>query len=191
MLKEATKQQHDHLEGVVDVMNKMFSAGDYKSLLLKFYSFYAAIEPKISENNLSEVGIDFDARRKTALLEKDLKHLGAFDQINVTQSPKIQDIDTPAKAFGAMYVLEGATLGGQVIKRHLKEHLGISPESGGAFFTSYGENVGPMWKEFGAAITKFNEANPETTDETIAAAKETFSNFANSFQTNDVAQATS
>ena len=73
-----------------------------------------------------------------------------------------------------------ATLGGQLIKRQLKEQLGVDEENGGAFFKSYGENVGPMWKSFGTSITQFDEETG-TGDETVQSAKETFDAFANNF----------
>ena len=47
-------------------------------------------------------------------------------------------------AFG--YVLEGATLGGQVIGRHAAAH-GLDA-AGLSFFRSYGADVGPMWRRF-------------------------------------------
>ena len=137
---------------------------------------------------MSKYGIDKDARLKTPSLEKDLKALGIWDEVksNAASLDAIPSYDTAAKAFGAMYVMEGATLGGQIIKRHLKEHLGLSPDNGGAFFTSYGENVGPMWKSFGASITQFDEETGES-DEIVDSAKETFDAFAASFRSGEAA----
>lgn len=181
-LKEATRAQHENLENTVDVMSKMFSPEDYKILLTKFYRFYAAIEPKVAENHLDTAGFDFAERRKTPLLEKDLQALGILENVreNVKLWQDLPALETPAAAFGSVYVMEGATLGGQVIMRHLKQHLDITPENGGAFFNSYGANVGPMWKSFGAAITVFAEKNQD--DETIVgAARETFDSIAKCF----------
>ncbi len=181
-LKKATRPQHENMENTVDVMGKMFSPEDYKTLLTKFYRFYAAIEPQVAKNDLEKENFDFAERRKTSLLEKDLQALGIFESVreNVGLWQDLPTLDTPAAAFGSVYVMEGATLGGQVIMRHLKEHLSITPENGGAFFNSYGANVGPMWRSFGAAITEFAEKNQD--DETIVnAARETFDSFAKCF----------
>ncbi len=181
-LKEATRSQHENLENTVDVMSKIFSPQDYKTLLTKFYRFYAAIEPKVAENDLEKADFNFSERRKTPLLEKDLQALGILESVrkDVKLWQNLPALDTKAKAFGSVYVMEGATLGGQVIMRHLKQHLEITPENGGAFFNSYGERVGPMWKSFGAAITDFAEKNND--DETIVgAARETFDSFAKCF----------
>ncbi|MGQ0540752.1 MAG: biliverdin-producing heme oxygenase [Blastocatellia bacterium] len=180
-LKEATREQHEALENVVDVMNRTFSLEDYKQLIAKFYRFYSAIEPTLPAEELRQAGFDVEARRKTPLLEQDLQHLGEmeYSEQNLPFT-SIPILNTAAKAFGSIYVMEGATLGGQVIMRQLEAHLGITPENGGAFFNSYGANVGPMWKEFGATITAFADGVEE--DETIVnSAKETFDSFRRCF----------
>jgi len=181
-LKEETRSQHEGLETVVDVMNKMFTLEDYKTLLGKFYRFYAAVEPKLPIAELKEAGFDYQLRLKLPSLEADLKHLGVLEEVKATSSfEQTPDTSSVSKAFGSAYVIEGSTLGGQVITRHLKEHLDLTPEAGGAFFNSYGHMVGPMWKEFGAAITAYSEAN-EGEDETIVqSARDTFDSFKAAF----------
>ncbi len=181
-LKEATREQHEALENTVDVMNRMFTLDDYKALLGKFYRFYAAIEPAVAAGAASVDGFDFEERRKTPLLERDLAALGVLDEVRAAGLwDELPEEDSAAKAFGSMYVMEGATLGGQVITRHLKQHLGIDPETGGAFFNSYGANVGPMWKAFGTAATAFaEEANAD--EEIVRSAKDTFDSFRKCFE---------
>lgn len=173
-LKEATRKQHEQMEMSVDIMNRMFSLEDYKSLLEKFYRFYSAIEPKIAAVDIGSFGLDFDKRRKTALLKNDLKNVDG--KTGMTEWTDLPIVDSLAQAFGCLYVLEGATLGGQVITRHLKEHLKLTPENGGSFFNSYGSEVGSMWKAFGEATTKFAEENNDD-DTIIDAAKGTFDSF--------------
>lgn len=181
-LKEATRDQHEALENVVDVMNSTFSVDDYKRLLTKFYRFYSAIEPTLPVDELSAAGFDVKQRRKTPLLQRDLEHLGVLaDAKKAPAFTYIPTLDTAAKAFGSIYVMEGATLGGQIITRQLKEHLGITPENGGAFFSSYGANVGPMWKQFGAIITAFAEKAGDD-DAIVMAARETFDSFRRVFE---------
>ncbi|MBX3245032.1 MAG: biliverdin-producing heme oxygenase [Acidobacteria bacterium] len=182
-LKEATKDQHEALESAVDVMDRSLVLDDYKEMLVKFYRFYSAVEPTLPAGDLLANGFDIDRRKKVPLLEADLRHLGVLngDGSEIEKWEDIPDLTETARAFGGIYVMEGATLGGQVITRHLKEHLDITPETGGAFFNSYGKEVGPMWKEFGAAITAFSEANGQEED-TVQAAKETFDAFRRCFE---------
>jgi heme oxygenase (biliverdin-IX-beta and delta-forming) len=181
-LKEATRDQHENLENTVDVMGEVFSLDNYKLLLTKFYRFYAAIEPKVAENDLGSAGFDFDARRKTPLLEKDLEALGILEKVK-TEIPLwdgLPDVSSLSKAFGGIYVMEGATLGGQVITRHLNQDFGLTPENGAAFFSSYGPQVGMMWKSFKETLTDWAEQNGNE-DQIIGAARETFDSFSNCF----------
>lgn len=183
-LKEATREQHNGLESSVDVLNTEFSQEDYQRILTKFYRFYRSLEPAMPAEELSSHGFELNARRKLPALEKDLKELGIFEKAESLPLWKdIPQVDTAAKAFGAAYVMEGATLGGQVIGRSLRDRLGITPENGGAFFFSYGPLVGPKWKEFGEAITAFAENNPGG-EEMIETAKETFDSFKACFEEN-------
>jgi heme oxygenase len=185
-LKEATREQHEGLENTVDVMDQMFTLENYKTLLTKFYRFYSSIEPQIDKLDLSGTGYNFDERRKLPKLEADLKHLGVFEKAE--QMPKwdgVPPLENSAQAMGSLYVMEGATLGGQIINRHLKEHLGISPENGGAFFNGYGAETGPKWKEFMAIANTFAEDG--TQDEVIIdSAKQTFDSFKNCFTETEV-----
>jgi heme oxygenase len=172
-LKEATKQQHDQLESTVNVMDQLFSLDDYKGLLIRFHRFYKAFEPKLPENELKAAGFDYSVRRKAPLLEADLRALNGTSLSNVDGFDGVPDVTTLSKAFGSLYVIEGSTLGGQVITRHLKQHLNLEVENGGTFFNSYGSNVGPMWRSFGEAITAF-AASGENNDEIVQCARDTF-----------------
>ncbi len=182
-LKEETKEQHVGLEKTVDVMNRMFNMDDYKMLLCKNYRFYSTIEPVVADLDWSKVNFNFEERRKTGRIREDLKNLGVSDEEIDALPPweSLPALDTHAKAFGSLYVMEGATLGGQVINRHLKEHLGLTPENGGSFFNGYGKETGPMWKDFGMAVTAFSEAN-DAGDTIVESAKATFDSYKKCFE---------
>jgi heme oxygenase len=181
-LKEATRDQHENLENTVDVMGEVFSLDNYKKLLTKFYRFYAAIEPKVAESHPESAGFDFDARRKTPMLEKDLEALGILEKVKA-ETPLwdgLPDVSSLPRAFGSIYVMEGATLGGQVITRHLKQDFGLTAENGAAFFSSYGDQVGPMWKSFKDTLTAYAEKNGDD-QPIIETARETFDSFSKCF----------
>ena len=169
-LKESTRPQHEAVEGSVDVMSKLFSLEDYKLMIAKFRSFYSGYEPTLPYADLKAAGFDYDERRKLPSLDADAQALGLEGGEAFTALP---DVSSLARAFGSIYVIEGSTLGGQVISRHLKEHLGLTPENGGAFFASYGSQVGSMWKQFGQAVTKFSGDGTHD-EEIVEAAKQTF-----------------
>jgi heme oxygenase len=73
-------------------------------------------------------------------------------------------------------VLEGATLGGQIIDRHLRQSLGIEPATGGAFFHGYGAQVGPMWNRFREVVTDFATSD-ERQRAIVQSAQATFRSF--------------
>ena len=169
-LKETTRTQHEEVEAAVDVMNRMFTIEDYKALIGRFGRFYSAYEPDLPLDKLSEAGFDYAERRKLPSLAADAKALG-LDEFTAFEG--VPSLPTLAHVFGSLYVIEGSTLGGQVISRHLAQHLGITPENGGAFFSSYGPSVGPKWKKFGESITAYaSEASDD--DAIIAGAVSTF-----------------
>jgi heme oxygenase len=76
-------------------------------------------------------------------------------------------------------VLEGATLGGQLILRHLQRHFAGIPAGGFAFFRAYGEDVGPMWRAFGEALTRASSAEDSQLfkGRVVQGAKDTFDAF--------------
>ncbi|MFV0389768.1 MAG: biliverdin-producing heme oxygenase [Pyrinomonadaceae bacterium] len=186
-LKEATAQQHEALESTVNVMDSVFSMDDYRILIQKFYSFYSAIEPKLAEMDWGSVSYNFDERLKTPKLKRDLENLG-LDTAEIPICENLPQIDTFQQALGALYVLEGATLGGQVIKRHLRSSLDLDESNGGDFFAGYGELTGPRWKEFSSFASEYVEKNGGD-EEVIEAAKSTFDSFKNCFETTTISAA--
>jgi heme oxygenase len=145
-LKSGTEQQHREIESLVDPVKNFCTLTAYKSHVFKTWRFYRSLEADLAALDWSAIGIDFAARRKLPLLERDLVVLG------IRRSHAPDDAGPSAQiemnfALGCMYVMEGATLGGQVISRHLAT-LGIGPDNGGLFFNGYGTRTGQMWKSF-------------------------------------------
>lgn len=175
-LKEKTAARHQQTEDTVDLMREDFNLDDYKNLLVRFYSFYKPFEEKMRELSAADpIEFDHAERLNTPKLFKDLRELGMSENeiAEIKESDELPRLDSKEKIFGALYVIEGSTLGGQVIARHLKQKFDIDAATGGAFFAGYGKETGTMWRAFGAAITKFAE-NSANHDEIIAGANETF-----------------
>ena len=84
----------------------------------------------------------------------------------------LPEISGHAAALGAMYVIEGSTLGGQIICNMLKKQLKI--EDGLSFFSGYGEQTIPMWKRFQAVL---DLPGSQQGDKIIEAANDTFGKF--------------
>lgn len=172
-LKTETRSLHSQLEAQVDILSRLQSPQAYKQLLKAFYGFYAPIESRLGECELQFVGLDMTLRRKVPLLLDDLRYWNVPVD-SVPRASVLPHITTASESLGCLYVVEGATLGSQIIKRLLVEHLGVASENGGAFFNAYGDRVRGMWEEFRQKLSLYASTYPGERGTIIAAAQETF-----------------
>ncbi len=148
-LKHETKSDHDKVEAQLGLLTKPMNLHVYRGLLCKFWGFYEPVEAHIAQvSDWATLGFNFNERRKTPLLERDLAALEVRrEALDGCQCGALPDLFDIPHALGCLYVLEGATLGGQVIIRYLKNQAGGPYPTN--FFASYGDDVGPKWKVFG------------------------------------------
>ena len=177
-LKEETNELHHKLQdnsSFQGVGSPPISREQYTNLLKKFFGFYSAVEEKFTEvKELDSAQFDFDKRKKTSLIEKDLRNLGISEAEIKTLSicNELPELNTFGKALGCLYVLEGSTLGGQILSRNLAT-VGLGKDNGANFINCYGNEVGAMWKSFGEFLV--TNSSKDNQEEIIKAAKETFS----------------
>jgi heme oxygenase len=118
------------------------------------WGFCAALESRLGHEAFRGALVDYESRRKLPALTRDLLALGA-SHASVSMLPRcslVPECRDPAAAFGCVYVLEGATLGGRVLLPLVRSRLGLTEQSGASFLASYGEDIGPKWRTFGAAL---------------------------------------
>lgn len=150
ILKEQTKQQHDDTEAKLQsqkIFDKSYTLDDYKTLLIHNYQLISRYEPQIQEQLKGYPELKLDLRSKIDALKVDLNNLN----IETENENPTQNLENEAEAFGALYVMEGSTLGGNVIAKQLKKN----PEFENVefnYFGVYGENTGPYWQEFKSII---------------------------------------
>lgn len=147
-LKCETDAAHRALETRLIREARFSSREAYAGLLVRLYGYFAEAEPRIGAA-LADPGF-FEPRRKIPLLEQDLRDLGFADR-EIEQSPRCPEtplLATPEDALGALYVSEGATLGGKQIVQMVSDHLGLSDAGGCRYFGSYGARRGAMWRAF-------------------------------------------
>lgn len=177
-LRSATTTAHQALEEnpaakILMSPNVTWDAVDhYLKSMYGFVSGFEKIVFPMLENSLPQL----NERRKTQLLEVDL-----IESSQKTNSLPVipfgiltAQYDNPSKAWGGMYVLEGSTLGGQIITRHLQRILGKGIESKINYLAPYGAHTGIMWKNF---LHYFSEVATVICDEEeiIDSAIQTFS----------------
>ncbi len=146
-LRSATRAAHMELETTLQLLEPPLSCLRFARALTGFQSFHRVWEPKV-EALLGEPDM-LVPRRKLALIAADLDALGHAG--NEPISFDLDFLDGAAQAWGSLYVLEGSTLGGQVISRSLKA-TDWAPPNGLAYFNPYGRRIGAMWTQFRTAL---------------------------------------
>ena len=172
ILKSATKDNHDELEVLMfvnEIMNKTLTLEQYKTLLATNYIVHAALETKVHdilEPELKEK-LNIETRGKVLSLEQDLAEMNIkkedLDKLDL-EFPVFKDQDN-ASALGAMYVLEGATLGGHVIHKKLKANPAFVSLNL-HYYGVYDKNLMPNW------ITFLDVLNTSIPEEDFLRAKE-------------------
>jgi heme oxygenase len=121
----------------------------YRALLGALHGFYAPLEPQLASAAACRPAFPVPLAARTRLLQRDLEALGLSAQA-VLSLPHCRDLPvlpTLNQVAGALYVVEGAALGGQVIARALSRGLALTALGGAAFFGSDGARVAPRWKQ--------------------------------------------
>lgn len=181
-LRAVTGPAHEALEQnrvTAVLMTPGVSLQDYTTYLQRLYGFMAPAE-EIVYTGTDTIMPDIQQRIKAHLILEDLRALDLPEE--QLQSLPIFDAagiyTTQAEKMAGMYVMEGSSLGGNVIFKHLHKTIGITPEKGAAYLTAYGAENGIMWKRFIEHFTGF-VVNNNNEAEVIATAVATFSHIDN------------
>jgi len=152
-LRAATAEIHARTERLLPSLALLATRDGYVRCLLVLHGFHAGWEPAIWRTaGVEEAGFGGGPCAKLPLIESDLQFLGVGEE-QLAISIERPVLDSCAAALGALYVLEGATLGGQVIERHVSRAVGVTACAGGSYFHGHGERTGDMWRAFGGALS--------------------------------------
>lgn len=170
-LRIETRSVHERLERDLDLLPPALTLERYRELIARFYGIYLPLEREVLSRAPGHLSSFFSARQKVPALLADLAALDLSpDAVPVCDSlPPLQSFP---HLLGASYVMEGATLGGQIISRHLSAHLGIGRDNGGAFFHGYGSQTGGMWTAFRTCL--LHHSSPANDDAVVEGASHTF-----------------
>ncbi|MFL1501338.1 biliverdin-producing heme oxygenase [Pseudomonas sp. O64] len=177
-LRSGTGLLHVALEKRLPFFSECLDADWYQRLLQAYYGFYRPMEAVLYDSGLIPNGFDTSLRVKTPTLLRDLYALGLTDDA-ISALPRCCELptfDTPAACLGALYVLEGATLGGQVLRRKMAQRLAVDADNGGAFLNVYGTETGRRWKDFLDYLSR-QPLDAQAKQHAVIAACSTFSGF--------------
>jgi heme oxygenase len=172
-LKQTSQVYHTRLEGSLNFMKPDMTLEEYKAILSRLWGLYAPMERQIGAIEQINALVGFEDRRKQQWLEQDLRALGV-DPDSLPEYEGFAAISTTPQALGCMYVLEGSTLGGQFIAKHIKTQLGLDESNGCTFFNGYAQQTGPMWKAFSQALNDYPLADGQDKEQLLETAIATF-----------------
>jgi heme oxygenase len=176
VLKSETKTAHTNLEGrMIPSIKAIQTHEDYRRLLEMMYGFYQPLEDRIDAYINDDIMPGYNERRKAALLAQDMAVLNS----SVPATPErlcadLPEISSYAQALGAMYVLEGSTLGGKIIAGMVQKRVG-EVHNALHFFNGYGEKAMEMWLAFKEQMNK--DMPGQEQERVVQAANDTFGSF--------------
>lgn len=156
-LREATAEAHRNVEASMALTERCADRCAYRGLLADLWGLYAPLEEALAAVAWDRPGSNFQS--KTQWLRADLTTLGfsSRDVAALPRATRLPSIQCAADGFGVLYVLEGASLGGQLILRQIKPSLGLTEQAGARFFASYGAEIGDRWRSFTAAMNAYGD----------------------------------
>lgn len=152
-LRQATHDYHVQLNQhpmLAGLTKPDYRLRDYLELLCAYKHLYQALESSIvgflAQNNC---GFDYRERQKLPWLLQDLMY---FPETRTRTLPEYTlnptGINNAAELIGVLYVIEGSTLGAQLISASLRKHHRLTPAEGARFFNGYGEHTTLKWQNF-------------------------------------------
>jgi heme oxygenase len=172
-LRQETEVDHLAVERAVPLMQEGLNTEQYVQCLQRIYGVVAAWEDRAAEVAPQWLRPALTARQRKPLLELDLAWFGVTKHDETR--PALPEMNDLASLFGTMYVMEGSTLGGQFIARHVETALHLTEGRGNSYFRGHGNQTGLMWKEF-CEMLKLRIPD-EQTEVVVVSAKAMFSTF--------------
>ena len=157
-LRDATSSRHTALEALP--LSKMLMRDD---VTLENYALYLRCMKDVIAVYDSEVLPLVDeilpqkpSGERLSSLAADMAYVVQHG-VSVDNTEPLHYPEIPSKAFalGMAYVIEGSTLGGRVILKHLSSRINVTERQGAAFFAGYGRETGARWRQFLEALTTF------------------------------------
>jgi heme oxygenase len=176
-LKQRTAASHEALEHIplsLRLLSEAVTTADYRNYLERLYGFLHPFE-RIVFPALEGFLPGLNDRRKIPALEKDLAGLLVTPaDIPLFEEQALQrTYQTLPEAMGGLYVMEGSSLGGVVITKHLRKKLEDRVAANTRYLTIYGAATGAAWKQFLGHFVAFAD-NGACQEEIILGAEKTF-----------------
>lgn len=175
-LRDATSARHQEVERLLPASWSTLGREGYAAYLSQVAGFHVPLEGRLfAAHDWDALGLsDGSARPRAPLLCADLAALG-IDPATLPYATTLPDVQDVARALGVLYVLEGSTLGGQVLARQVSSGAAGLPTS---FLDGAGAATGARWASFCRFAEGLAARDPAVASRAVAAADETFATLA-------------
>ena len=173
-LRTSTAAEHQAVEDTLDLLSPALTPARLVDVLRRMHGFWLAAEAGLdgwaNAFPAHAARLDWPRRRRARLFAADLAALGATPTGDRPELAPVEDTDA---ALGRLYVLEGSSLGGVFIDRHLATLPQLGSTGRLTCFSPYGEQTGAMWHAF-RTVTRAHVAAGGDADRVVDAARQTF-----------------
>jgi len=161
-IKDATQTLHTELEELMyvkEIMAGNLTYRQYARMLEINYLITAEYEQQLIKSLDCNIALRLDIHKRIKL-EALLKDLSEVKIAPGVLKEKAHIKLDPEYALGCLYVLESATLGGNVVVTKLKDNKHLSPyQLHFNYYRVYGEQLISFWKQFCEIINEQPERN--------------------------------
>jgi heme oxygenase len=175
-LRSETAPAHAAVERTLDLLDHELTRPRLVEVLTRLHGFWrvaeAGVDTWAAAHPAAADDVAWTRRRRAHLYAADLDRLGEPPDSRPSgpELPAVPDTDA---ALGRLYVLEGSTLGGAFIDRHLaalpwRARIGTLHS-----FSPYGPETGAMWHRY-RQVVRARVAAGGDADRLVAAARGTF-----------------
>ena len=127
----------------LNVIERLSTLEGRREMLPRYFRMHRAAE-RLARPWLADVPtLDLDGRERLGLVAADLD---ALELEHPAEDEPPAPLASRAEAMGVLYVLEGSTLGGRMIKKAV--HARGCDLTGLSFLDPYGRDTGARWREF-------------------------------------------
>ncbi|CAL75166.1 putative Bacteriophytochrome heme oxygenase, BphO-like [Bradyrhizobium sp. ORS 278] len=178
-LRNETRAAHESIEKngcLKRLLADDLTRSEYAGILRRLTAFYVPVEREwLRWAEQLPAALELEARAgKAALLFADLAALQAPAPDRAAYAD-FAPFDAVEQAWGCIYVIEGSTMGGQLIARSLLQTLKVTSGNGASFYSPYGTDVGAKWQAFKKAMSRAVDDQNLDLDKMIDGAQRTFS----------------
>lgn len=146
-IRAATQDLHAVLDAQVVIAGPDPGPAEYLRHAAAMLGWLEPVEQQLHRETWP-AELEMDARlHKTEALVTDLA-LGGWSSEEIAQIPRCRDLpplDNEPRRYGALYVIEGSTLGGQMLLRRLQPSMPAWPLQA---LAGYGRDTSRLWRIF-------------------------------------------